>query len=140
MPSRKACCEVQCWVTTTVSWSGAITSNETKPLCGRSIAPVADTPFGKPICTLTQRHTDLKNEFYELVKARGATPNVEVRLRAEIAKLKKTIANKNKELKQVREDVPALVRAVHQLTLENQELRAQLDLPELNVTPLRRRR
>jgi hypothetical protein len=32
------------------------------------------------------------------------------------------------------------VRAVHQLTLENQELRAQLDLPEPNVTPLRRQR
>lgn len=63
-----------------------------------------------------------------------------MRLRETIKKLKKTIANKNKELTQIREDVPALVRAVHQLTLENQELRAQLDLPEPNVTPLRRRR
>ncbi|MEV4176905.1 hypothetical protein [Nonomuraea sp. NPDC049709] len=62
-----------------------------------------------------------------------------MRLRETIKKLKKTIANKNKELAQIREDVPALVRAVHQLTLENQELRKQLELPEPNITPLRRR-
>ncbi|MBT2235499.1 hypothetical protein [Nonomuraea sp. NEAU-A123] len=67
-------------------------------------------------------------------------PDVEVRLRETITKLKKTIANKNKELAQIRGDVPALVRAVHQLTLENQELRAQLELPSPNVTPLHRRR
>ncbi|MEV4172386.1 hypothetical protein [Nonomuraea sp. NPDC049709] len=85
---------------------------------------------------LTQRHKDLKNESYEHVQARGATPDVEVRLRATIKKLKKTIENKNKELAQIREDVPALVRAVHQLTLENHELRKQLELPEPNVTPL----
>ncbi|MEQ4725581.1 hypothetical protein [Nonomuraea sp. B19D2] len=55
--------------------------------------------------------------------------------------LKTTIANKNKEPAQIREDVPALVRAVHQLTLENQNsLRARLELPEPNVTPLHRRR
>ncbi|MEV1171228.1 hypothetical protein [Nonomuraea sp. NPDC049784] len=93
-----------------------------------------------PRNALTQRHADLKNEFYELVKARGATPDVEVRLRAEIMKLKKTIANKNKELAQIKEDVPALVRVVHQLTRENQELRKQLELPEPTVTPLRHRR
>ncbi|MGP3931942.1 hypothetical protein [Nonomuraea sp. KM88] len=63
-----------------------------------------------------------------------------MRLRETIKKLKKTIANKNKELAQIREDVPALVRAIHQLTLENQELREQLGLPEPNVTPLLRRR
>ncbi|MEV4840379.1 hypothetical protein AB0K05_38145 [Nonomuraea sp. NPDC049486] len=87
-----------------------------------------------------RQHTDLKNEFYERVQARGATPDVEVRLRETVKKLKKTIASKNKELKQIREDVPALVRAVHQLTPENQALREQLDRPEPNVTPLHRRR
>ncbi|MEV0613471.1 hypothetical protein AB0I81_09110 [Nonomuraea sp. NPDC050404] len=46
-----------------------------------------------------QRHTDLKNEFYERVKAHGATPDAEVRLRAEVTKLKKAITNKNKELR-----------------------------------------
>ncbi|MBT2225655.1 hypothetical protein [Nonomuraea sp. NEAU-A123] len=64
-------------------------------------------------------------EFYERVQARGATSDVEVRLRDTTKKLKKTIANKNKELAMIRQDVPALVRAVHQLTLENQEGRLQ---------------
>ncbi|GAA3683828.1 hypothetical protein GCM10022224_055520 [Nonomuraea antimicrobica] len=101
-----------------------------------ALAREADVPRN----ALTQRHPDLRNEFYERVKARGATPDVEVRLRDTITKLKKTIANKNKELAQIREDVPTLVRVVHQLTLENQELRAQLEPPEPNVTPLHRRR
>ncbi|MFD1545797.1 hypothetical protein [Nonomuraea guangzhouensis] len=101
-----------------------------------ALAQEADVPRN----ALTQRHPDLKNEFYERVKARGATPDVEVRLRDTITKLKKTIVNKNKELAQIRQDVPTLVRAVHQLTLENQELREQLDLPEPNVAPLHRRR
>ncbi|RBQ13994.1 hypothetical protein DP939_43040 [Spongiactinospora rosea] len=110
--------------------------NSTGALTIVALAQEADVPRN----ALTQRHTDLKNEFYQRVQARGATPDVEVRLRETIKKLKKTIANKNKELKQIREDVPALVRAVHQLTLENQELRKQLELPEPNVTPLHRRR
>ncbi|MFI0424043.1 hypothetical protein [Spongiactinospora sp. 9N601] len=110
--------------------------NSTGALTIVALAHEAEVPRN----ALTQRHPDLKNEFYEQVKARGATPDVEVRLRETIAKLKKTIANKNKELAQIREDVPALVRAVHQLTLENQQLRAQLELPESTVTPLHRHR
>jgi hypothetical protein len=51
---------------------------------------------GVPRNALTQRHTDLRNEFYERVQERGATPDVEVRLREQIAKLKKTVANKDK--------------------------------------------
>jgi hypothetical protein len=69
------------------------------------------------------RHTDLKDEFYQRVKARGADNGDEARLRAAIARLKKTIEGKNRELAQLRADVPALVRAVNQLTLENQQFR-----------------
>jgi septal ring factor EnvC (AmiA/AmiB activator) len=79
-----------------------------------ALAQEADVPRN----ALTQRHTDLKTEFYEHVKQRGGTPDVETRLRTEIAKLKKTITNKNKELKQLRADVPALVRTINVLTLE----------------------
>ncbi|MEU3314466.1 hypothetical protein ABZ743_17595 [Streptomyces sp. NPDC006662] len=93
-----------------------------------------------PRNALTQRHLDLKNEFYERLKERGATPDAEVRLRATIVKLKQTIANKNEELDQLRADVPALVRAVNQLTLENQQLRERLDQPAANVVPLTGRR
>jgi septal ring factor EnvC (AmiA/AmiB activator) len=78
---------------------------------------------GVPRNALTQRHTDLKDEFYQRVKERGADNEDEARLRATIARLKKTIDGKNKELAQLRADVPALVRAVNQLTLENQQLR-----------------
>jgi hypothetical protein len=110
--------------------------NSTGALTIVALAQEADVPRN----ALTQRHPDLKNEFYERLKARGATPDVEVRLRDTITKLKKTIVNKNKELARIRQDVPALVRAVHQLTLENQALREQLELPEPNVVPLHRRR
>ena len=78
---------------------------------------------GVPRNALTQRHTDLKNEFYQRIKEHGADNADEARLRATIAKLKKTIAGKNRELAQLRADVPALVRAVSQLTMENQQLR-----------------
>ena len=78
---------------------------------------------GVPRNALTQRHTDLKNEFYQRIKERGTDNEDEARLRATIARLKQTIAAKNKELAQLRTDVPALIRAVNQLTLENQQLR-----------------
>ncbi|MFF5291881.1 hypothetical protein [Paractinoplanes globisporus] len=95
---------------------------------------------GVPRNALTQRHPDLRNEFYEQVKKRGATPDVEVRLRAQIAKLKKTAANKDKELTQLRSDVPELVRVINQLTAENAELREALKMPPANIVPLRPRR
>jgi hypothetical protein len=78
---------------------------------------------GIPRNALTQRHTDLKSEFYQRIKERGAVNEDEARLRATIARLRKTIDGKNRELAQLRADVPALVRAVSQLTLENQQLR-----------------
>jgi hypothetical protein len=84
-----------------------------------ALAIEADVPRN----ALTQRHTDLKDEFYQRIKVRGADNGDEARLRATIAKLKQTIAAKNKELAQLRADVPALVRVVNQLTLENQQLR-----------------
>jgi septal ring factor EnvC (AmiA/AmiB activator) len=94
---------------------------------------------GVPRNALTQRHTDLRNEFYERVKERGATPDVEVRLREQIAKLKKTVADKDKELTRLRSDVPALVRVINQITAENAELRETLKMQPANVVPLSRR-
>ena len=93
---------------------------------------------GVPRNALTQRHPDLKNEFYELVAERGATPEIETQLRATIAKLKATIANKNRELAQFKTDFPALLRAVNQLTLENQQLREALANPHGTVIPFPR--
>ena len=90
-----------------------------------ALAQEADVPRN----ALTQRHTDLKNEFYQCVKERGGPSELETRLRGIIAKLRKTIDNKNRELSQLRADVPALVRVVNQLTLENQQLRNQIGQP-----------
>jgi septal ring factor EnvC (AmiA/AmiB activator) len=84
-----------------------------------ALAIEADVPRN----ALTQRHTDLKEEYYRRIRERGTPSQDEQRLRATITRLKKTIDAKNKELARLREDVPALVRAVNQLTLENQQLR-----------------
>ncbi|MER0484627.1 hypothetical protein ABR737_40960 [Streptomyces sp. Edi2] len=52
-------------------------------------------------------------------------------------RLKQTSANKNEELTRLRGDIPALVRALNQLTAENEELRQQLQLPSPSIVPLR---
>lgn len=69
--------------------------------------------------------------------SRNAAPTTATRRvsRATIAKLKQTIAAKNKELAQLRADVPALVRVVNQLTLENQQLRDMRSSADGNVIP-----
>jgi hypothetical protein len=90
-----------------------------------ALAQEADVPRN----ALTQRHTDLKNEFYQCIKQCGGPFEDETRLRATIAKLRVTIENKNRELHKLRADVPALVRVVNQLTLENEQLRDQLAQP-----------
>jgi septal ring factor EnvC (AmiA/AmiB activator) len=94
-----------------------------------ALAQEADVPRN----ALTQRHTDLKNEFYQRVKERGGPSELETRLRATISKLRATIENKNRELKQLRADVPALVRVINQLTMENHQLRDQLTEPSRAV-------
>ncbi|WP_256277794.1 hypothetical protein [Mycolicibacterium grossiae] len=78
-----------------------------------------------PRNALTQRHTDLKNDFYQHVRERGGPSEVEARLRKTIAKLRTTSDNKSRELDQLRADVPALVRVINQLTIENHQLRTQ---------------
>ncbi|HEX6526510.1 MAG TPA: hypothetical protein VF070_41820 [Streptosporangiaceae bacterium] len=78
---------------------------------------------GVPRNALTQRHTDLKAEFYQRVKERGAGNEDEERLRATIRELRKSAAGTRKDLTRARADIKALVRAVNQLTVENQQLR-----------------
>ncbi|MFI7676370.1 hypothetical protein [Actinophytocola sp. NPDC049390] len=92
---------------------------------------------GVPRNALTQRHTDLKAEFYTRVRERHGTFEVEDRLRKTITRLKNTIANKNTELEQLRADVPALVRAINVLTLENQQLREAREQHLPTVVPIR---
>lgn len=99
-----------------------------------ALAIEADVPRN----ALTQRHTDLKNDFYGQVKARGGTPDVETRLRKKVSDLKNTIANKNGEIAQLRDDVQGFLAENTRLTLENEELREALSGNQANVTPMRR--
>lgn len=79
-----------------------------------------------PRNALTQRHTDLKNEFYDKVRARGGTPDSEKRLRKQVRRLKGLRAADAEDIAQLKADVEALVGALHQATSENQLLRQQL--------------
>ncbi len=90
-----------------------------------------------PRNALTQRHLDLKNEFYDKVRARGQMPDSEKRLRQQIVKLKELRAKDAEELDQLRADVQGLVRALNQLSLETQQLRTELTTPRgrLRVLP-----
>ncbi|MFC8536770.1 hypothetical protein ACFUJY_22985 [Streptomyces sp. NPDC057249] len=86
---------------------------------------------------LYKRHADLKNEFEERVRTETKqVPETEKELRATIAKLKKTIANQNTELKELRD-------LVTRLTLASAVLTQRADIPSQripvadNVIPLR---
>lgn len=89
-----------------------------------------------PRNALTQRHLDLTNLFYDKVRARGATPDSEKRLRRQVTKLKELRAEDAKELKQLRADVENLVGALHQAQMENRQLRQQLATPDPKVRSL----
>lgn len=82
-----------------------------------------------PRNALTQRHPDLKNDFYAKVKERGQPTDSERRLRKKITKLKELRAADKEQLTQLATDVENLVRVVNQLTLENRQLRQQLATP-----------
>jgi transposase-like protein len=89
-----------------------------------------------PRNALTQRHLDLKDEFYEKVRARGAMPDSEKRLRRQVTKLKELRAADAKELAALRSDVEALVGALHQAQMENRQLRQRLAAPDPAVSSL----
>ncbi|MGW7041520.1 hypothetical protein ACWGDT_02140 [Streptomyces avermitilis] len=97
-----------------------------------ALAQEADVPRN----ALTQRHPDLKNDFYAQVRARGRTPDSEIRLRQQIVKLKELRAKYAAELSQLRTDVEHLVRAVNQLSVENRQLRGALSQPAATVRTL----
>lgn len=87
-----------------------------------ALAEEADVPRN----ALTQRHPDLKNEFYDKVRARGQTPDSEKRLRQQVRRLKKLRAADAEEIARLKADVEALVGALHQSNVENRLLRQQL--------------
>ncbi|MFD7096737.1 hypothetical protein [Streptomyces xanthophaeus] len=79
-----------------------------------------------PRNALTQRHTDLRNEFYDKVRVRGDIPDNEKRLRRQIRQLKELRAADTDEITRLKADIEALVGALHQSTTDNRLLRKQL--------------
>ncbi|KUO15642.1 hypothetical protein [Streptomyces dysideae] len=79
-----------------------------------------------PRNALTQRHPDLRNAFYDQVRARGQTPDSEKRLRQQVRKLKELRAADAEEITHLKSDVEALVGPLHQSITENRLLRQQL--------------
>ncbi|MDI3424233.1 hypothetical protein [Streptomyces luteolus] len=94
------------------------------------------TEAGVPRNALTQRHQDLKNEFYEHVRARGEIPDSEKRLRARVVKLKEQHAEHLKEIEELKNANEILVRALHQAQMENRQLRQQAALQEPRIRAL----
>lgn len=81
---------------------------------------------GVPRNALTQRHVDLKNLFYEKVRELGGTPDCELRLRRETARLKRLREDDRRVIQQLRADSEALIGALHLAQLQNEELRRRL--------------
>jgi hypothetical protein len=94
---------------------------------------------GVPRIALTQRHLDLKADFYARVRERTGGCEDESRLRQKISRLEATLAVKNEELAKLRADIPQLVRTINVLTLENRELREAQEQGGSTVVPLRPR-
>lgn len=81
---------------------------------------------GVPRNALTQRHTDLRDLFYEKVRASGGTPEAERRLRRETARLTRLRDGDKELIRQLKSDNEVLIRALHLAQLENGQLRRQL--------------
>jgi uncharacterized protein (DUF3084 family) len=94
------------------------------------------TEAGVPRNALTQRHLDLKNEFYDKVRARGELPDSEKRLRRQLAKADELRAQALKEIELLQADNDALVGALHQVVMENRQLRLQQTRQPSNVHAL----
>lgn len=86
---------------------------------------------------LLKRHADLKNEFYERVRNETQqVPEPERRLREAVSKLKKTLANKEAELEELRQVVTRLTLASAVLTREEEASAEPGPTPD-NAIPLR---
>ncbi|MFH8371370.1 hypothetical protein [Streptomyces sp. NPDC018031] len=79
-----------------------------------------------PRNALTQRHLDLRNEFYKKAWARGEMPDSEKRLRRQLVKAKELRAEALKEIERLKADNKALVGALHHMVMENRQLRLRV--------------
>jgi hypothetical protein len=87
---------------------------------------------------LTHKHTDLKDLFYAERKARDGVPDSEAGLREEIAALKAANSALREERDLYRAAGETYARAINALTVENHNLRTDLDKTRSSeVVPLR---
>lgn len=73
---------------------------------------------------LTERHTDLKDAFYEQVRGQGGTTENEKKLQAEIGELRMRIKALSEERGALHSAVDRFARIVQVVTLENEALRS----------------
>jgi septin family protein len=86
---------------------------------------------------LIKRHADLKNEFYQLVRAQTQQiTDEERRLRQAVAEVRQTIAWQREEIRDLRHQVTQLTLAAAVLTQAQAETRTAPAAPG-NVAPLR---
>lgn len=85
---------------------------------------------------LTERHTDLRDAFYEQVRGQGGTTENEKKLRAEIAELHMRVKSLSEERSALHSAVDRLVRIVQVVTLENEALRSSAQLTDAVVRRL----
>ncbi|MEV0742967.1 hypothetical protein AB0I51_45240 [Streptomyces sp. NPDC050549] len=87
---------------------------------------------------LLKRHVDLKNEFYERVRAEThQVPEAEKRLRDTVTKLKKTITNQRAEIEELRQQVTRLTLASAVLAQQSDDQSRREPVPD-NVVPFPR--
>jgi hypothetical protein len=75
---------------------------------------------------LTHKHTDLKDRFYAECAAKNQTPDNEVKLRQEIAALTQRVEHLHEQRDRHRTTSETFARAMHVLTVENEDLRTEL--------------
>lgn len=86
---------------------------------------------------LTHKHTDLKDRFYSECRARDGVTEREAKLCSEITLLKARADELRNERNHYRTASEVFARAMHVLTVENDNLRKELDKSKTsNVTPL----
>jgi hypothetical protein len=89
---------------------------------------------------LTHKHTDLKDLFYAERRARDGVTEREAKLCDEIALLKARADELREDRDHYRAACDVFARAIHVLTVENDNLRRELSTSRTsNVTPIRRR-
>jgi predicted nuclease with TOPRIM domain len=88
--------------------------------------------------TLTERHTDLKDAFYEQVRGQGGTTDNEKKLQAELRDLRARVKSLSEERSALHSAVDRFARIVQVVTLENEALKSLAAQNDAVVTRLPR--